>query len=102
MNQSPQILELMKLKNIGESMAELLVSIGVDSPEKLKIVGAKEVYLRVFEKQGWNQTLCSCFLYALEGAITGERWNEIPTKKKEEFKRFSKELRESLSGYRKE
>jgi DNA transformation protein len=93
-----QISEMMKLKNIGKSIAARLVSVGIESPEMLRDVGTKEVYLRFFEKEGWSQSLCPCFLYALEGAITGEIWNEISFEKKEEFKKFSKELRESLPG----
>ena len=98
MSTEQQISEMMKLKNIGKSIAVRLVSIGIESPKMLRELGVKEVYLRFFEKEGWSQTLCPCFLYALEGAITNEKWNEIPVEKKEEFKKFSKDLRESLPG----
>lgn len=96
MSKEQQISEMMKLKNIGKSIAVRLVSIGIESPEMVRKLGAKEVYWKFFEKEGWSQTLCPCFLYALEGAITGEKWNEIPQRKKDEYKKFSKDLRESL------
>ena len=96
MDKAQQVAEMMKLPNLGKVTAERIVNAGVYSPEKLKELGAKEVYLRLFEKEGWSQTLCPCFLYALEGAITGEKWNMIPQQKKKEFKKFSKEVRNSL------
>lgn len=98
-----QISEMMKLKNIGKSIAERLVSIGIKSPEMLRKLGTKEVSLKFFEKEGWSSGfgLHPCFLYALEGAITGETWNKIPFEKKEELKKFSRDLRESLPGYKK-
>ncbi len=98
MDKDQQIAEMMKLPNLGKVTAERIVNAGVDSPAKLRELGAKEVYWRLFEKEGWSQTLCPCFLYALEGAITGEKWNMIPQKKKDEFKKFSKDVRESLPG----
>ncbi len=101
MDKAQKINEMMRLKNIGKSIAVRLVSIGIESPHMLRELGAKEVYLRFFEKEGWSQRLCPCFLYALEGAILGEKWNEISVKKKEECKKFSKDLRNSLPGYTK-
>lgn len=101
MDKAQKIAEMMKLPNIGSVTAERIVKAGVESPKMLRDLGAKEVYLRLFENEGWSQSLCPCFLYALEGAITGERWNEISQGKKEDFKKFSREVRESLPGNRK-
>jgi len=101
MEKEQKISEMMKLKNIGKSIAVRLVFIGIESPHMLRELGAKEVCLRFFEKEGWGIGLHPCFLYALEGAILGEKWNEISIEKKEECKKFSKDLRESLPGYTK-
>ncbi len=98
MEKEQQVRTMMKLKNIGKRIAERLVLAGIETPEMLKKLGAKEVYLMFFEKEGWSQTLCPCFLHALEGAITGERWNEISETKKEDFKKFSRAVKESLPG----
>ncbi len=96
MEKEQQIIEMMKLKNIGKISAERLVKAGIETPEQLKELGAKEVYIRLFEKEGWSQSMCPCFLYALEGALLNEKWNEISMEKKEELKQFSKDLRNSL------
>ncbi len=93
--------ELLKLRNIGKRIAEDLEEIGVYTPEELKKVGPEEVMLRIFEKKGWQKGMCTCFLYALEGAITDTRWNEIPERRKKEFLKFVKELRGSLPSMKK-
>lgn len=98
MNKEQQISEMTDLPNIGKVTAERLVSAGVVSFSMLKEIGTKETYLRLFEKEGWGFGMNPCFLYAIEGAILGERWNEISIEKKEEFKQFSKDLRESFPG----
>ena len=100
MDKKQQFAEMMKLKNIGRVCAERLILAGVESPAMLRELGAKEVYLRLFEREGWSQSLCPCFLYSLEGAITGEKWNEISVEKKEDFKKFSRDLRNSLPAFK--
>ncbi len=91
-------LELKKLPNLGEKSVQRLLEVGVEMPEQLKQLGPEEIFLRIFEKNGWEQGMCSCFLYALEGAITGERWNEIPEKRKKELVAFVHSVRKSLPG----
>ena len=96
MDKAEQIAEMRKLPNLGKVTAARIVSAGVGTPAQLRKLGSKEVYLRLFEKEGWSQTLCPCFLYALEGAIFNEKWNEISEEKKEDFRKFSKDVRNSL------
>ena len=88
--------ELQKLPNIGKTTEEKLLDIEVDTFEELKKLKPEGVFLRIFEKYGWQKGMCSCFLYALEGAITGKKWNKIPEKRKKELCAFVKEVRQSL------
>jgi DNA transformation protein and related proteins len=90
--------DLKKLPNIGEKTMQRLLEIGIETPEQLSELGPEEIFLRIFEKNGWEQGMCSCFLYALEGAITGERWNEISEKRKKELVAFVHSVRKSLPG----
>lgn len=47
-------------------------------------------------KEGRNTRCCNAlYLYALYGAIHDIDWRQIPNARKEEFKRFAAELRES-------
>lgn len=103
MEENQYVHNMMALKNIGKLIVERLVSIGLELLEILRKLGTKEVSLVSFEKKGWSSGfgLHSCFLYALEGVIIGETRNKIPFEKREELKRFSRDLLESFSGYKK-
>ena len=87
----------MKLPNIGSAIADKLISIGVDTPEKLKMVGTEEAFFKEFQRSGWQKGMCSCYLYALEGALTGVPWNKIPQKRKTELLGYVHNLRASFS-----
>lgn len=85
-----------QLRNIGPIVAEKLIKAGIDSPEKLKKMGAKKAYLKILETGGFCGKFHAAYLYALEGAIIDCDWREIPKKTKEEFKAFTQELRNSF------
>lgn len=90
--------QMQKLRNIGPACAEQLVGAGIDTPEKLKKLGAKEAFLQIFTKYAYKNCVNACYLYALHGAIEGLDWREISEEKKIEFKAFTKDVRESLKG----
>lgn len=78
--------ELMEMTNIGKEMAKKLTAIGVDSPEKLIRIGAKQAFLQL--KQEYPN-VCLVHLYTLEGAICNTEFNCLPEEKKKELKEFS-------------
>ncbi len=82
------------LKNIGPTMAQKLVNAGLDTPEKLKKMGAKKAYLRIHQSGGFCGKFHAAYLYALEGAIMDCDWLKIPENKKREYKEFTEELRQ--------
>ncbi len=96
MKNHPQLAELKALKNIGNRTAERLLDAGIDTPAKLKKLGPKEALIRMWSASGGQMCLCSCLLYALEGAITGETWNLIPQTRKDELKKFMTDFRKSF------
>lgn len=77
--------ELTSMMNIGKEMEKKLVSVGIDSVEKLAAFGAKEAFLRL---KG-APSVCLVHLYALEGAIENREFNSLPEEKKKELKEFS-------------
>ncbi len=81
------------LKNIGPTMAQKLVNAGIDTPEKLRKLGAKKSYLRIHQSGGFCGKFHAGYVYALEGAIANCHWLKIPKSKKEEFKKFTQKLR---------
>ncbi len=85
------------LRNIGKKTAKNLESMGVSDLEEMKKIGTEELFFKYFQhKGGWNSGMCTCWLYAIEGAITDTDWWKIPDKKKEKFKKYVKDLRESF------
>lgn len=78
--------ELTSMKNIGKEMEKKLKTVGIDSAEKLREAGAKQVFLRL--KETYPQ-VCLVHLYTLEGAIQNMEFNNLPEEKKKELKEFS-------------
>ena len=78
--------ELKSIANIGSEMAKKLTAVGIDSPEKLARLGAKQAFFRL--KEAYPQ-VCLVHLYALEGAIQDIEFNHLSEEKKKELKEFS-------------
>jgi DNA transformation protein and related proteins len=71
------------LPNIGPELAAQLQKIGINTSEELLRVGAMAAWQRLV-RAGLRDCLNS--LLALEGAIEGVRWQELPIERKEELK----------------
>ena len=78
--------ELTSMMNIGKEMERKLISIGVDSSEKLIELGSKQAFVKL--KQEYPQ-VCLVHLYTLEGAIQNTEFNSLSEDKKKELKEFS-------------
>jgi DNA transformation protein and related proteins len=71
-----------KLRNIGPKSAAWLRQTGIRSQEDLVAVGSLAAYVRV-KRAGFKPSLN--LLYALEGAILGCHWQEIPDERRSEL-----------------
>ena len=60
--------ELSKLPNIGKTVEEQLIKVGINTPDELRTVGAKTAWLKI---QEIDESACINRLMALEGAIRG-------------------------------
>ncbi len=78
--------KLTGMKNIGKEMARKLTAVGIDSPEKLTKMGAKQAFFKL--KEIYPQ-VCLVHLYALEGAIQNTEFNGLSEETKKELKEFS-------------
>ena len=85
-----------ELRNIGPIVSKKLIKAGIDTPAKLKKIGAKKAFLRMFQTGGFCGKFHAAYLYALEGAIQDCDWRALPEKKNKEFKAFTEELRNSM------
>lgn len=77
--------ELSKLPNIGKTVEEQLMQVGIDSVDKLKETGAKAAWLKI---QSIDESACINRLMALEGAIQGVKKTLLPDEVKSDLKEF--------------
>ena len=91
-NEREQALQ-QQLMNIGPTMAKKLVAVGIDSPKKLRAMGAKKAFLRIHEQGQFCGEYNAAYLYALEGAIRNVDWRAIPERLKKEYKQYTARLR---------
>ena len=75
--------ELSKLPNIGKTVEEQLMQVGIDSVDKLKETGAKAAWLKI---QSIDESACINRLMALEGAIQGVKKTLLPDEVKSDLK----------------
>lgn len=59
---------LSELPNIGKEMERQLRQVGIETPEDLRAIGAKQAWLRILAV---DDSACLHRLYALEGAVEG-------------------------------
>ena len=74
--------KLLSLKNIGRTSAHWLSVIGINSYDDLNNLGAVEAY-KLIENRGIRTS--KVLLYALQGALLDQHWNEIPESLKDEL-----------------
>nr|NQU93721.1 TfoX/Sxy family protein [Bacteroidota bacterium] len=74
------------LPNIGKTLAEKLLMVGITNAYDLKFFGSENVILKIATIE--NGGACINMLYALEGAIQGIRWHGLSNERKEELKSF--------------
>lgn len=77
--------ELSKLPNIGKTVEEQLVRVGINTVDELKKIGAKEAWLKI---QEIDESACIHRLMALEGAIEGIKKTMLSDEVKADLKEF--------------
>ena len=87
-----------QLRNIGPRLAAKLVAAGIDSPEKLRRLGAKKAFEKMYADGDSYGDYNAAYLYALEGAIRDCDWLEIPENIKTEYKQYAHRLQEKKRG----
>ncbi len=75
------------LPNIGKTLEDKLNNVGVHTPDDLKKIGSENALIKI---RTVDQSACFNMLCALEGAIQGIRWHNLPDERKEELKEFLK------------
>lgn len=71
-----------KLLNVGPKSAAWLRQVGVRTPEDLRTLGSVASFMRV-KRAGFKPSLN--LLYALEGALLGCHWQQVPALRRSEM-----------------
>ena len=77
--------ELVKLPNIGKTVEEQLLQVGISSADELKKIGSKAAWLKI---QAIDESACIHRLMALEGAIQGVKKTMISDEVKADLTEF--------------
>ena len=81
---------LSELPNIGRVTERQLMDAGIETPEQLMEIGAKEALLRIRLKS--DPEACVRVLYGLQGAIEGVKDSELDGKTKYDLLAFFRTL----------
>lgn len=73
---------LLDLKNVGNTSAHWLNTIGVKNFDELSSMGAAEAYIRI-ENKGIR--VSKVLLYALQGALLDVHWNDLEPSLKQQL-----------------
>ncbi|HCC36097.1 MAG TPA: competence protein TfoX [Ruminococcaceae bacterium] len=77
------------LPNVGKVLEKNLMEIGINTPEELRDIGAKEAFLRI---RLIDPGACLHMLYGLQGAAEGIRYTALSDAAKDDLRRFFNSL----------
>ena len=81
-------MDLIRLKNIGPVSARQLREVGIEDEATLRKLGAIAAYRRL--KHAFPREVSVVMLYALEGALRGCHWNQLPPGVKQKLQAAAK------------
>ena len=74
-------------------MERKLISVGIDTPEKLIELGSKRAFAKLKDAY---PNVCLVHLYTLEGAIYNTEYNRLSEDTKKDLKAFSDSLKNNV------
>jgi DNA transformation protein len=77
--------DVLGLRNIDPAITQWLHEVGINSAEQLRAMGAAPAYRMMRAWRPWSTELV--VLWALEGAITGVDWMDVPPERRAELRR---------------
>lgn len=83
-------MSLSSLPNIGKVIEHQLMEAGIETPEQLREIGAKEALLRI--RRCSDPCACIRVLYSLQGAIDGVKDTSLDEATKKELLEFFRAL----------
>lgn len=84
---------LSELPNIGKVLETNLMSVGIETPEQLRTIGAKEAFHRI--RLHRDPGACLHMLYGIQGAVLGIPDKQLSPDTKQELRAFFHDLKNS-------
>ena len=81
------------LPNVGVRLEEQLNVAGIDTPDQLREVGSREIWLLL---KRMDPSVNLTRLYALEGAVRGVRWHNLDEDTKSALRSFAAQAESEL------
>ena len=94
LRQLRQLRQLKQLKNIGPKLAARMIEVGIDTPEKLRGMGARKAFAAMYKDGDSYGDFNAAYLYALEGAIRNCDWSDVPSSVKDDFRAYANSLQD--------
>jgi DNA transformation protein len=86
---------LTDMPNIGNTLVDKLKTVGIKTPNDLINIGSENAFIRLITI---DPDACINSLYALEGAVQGIRWHDLPDSDKLRLKSFFKSVSKSINN----
>lgn len=90
MKERLKVEKLLDLPNVGKILEKNLTDIGINSPDDLRRMGYKEVFLKI---RKLDPGACLHMLYGIEGAIENIKDNDLSLETKNQLKSFYNNLK---------
>jgi DNA transformation protein and related proteins len=87
---------LAAMPSLGRTSAEMLIEAGILSPEMLRKAGPEEAWRRLRFAHGKRVTIN--FIYAIDIAISGGRWDEMDPDRQEQLKNTAEAIKAEIDG----
>jgi len=87
--------KLIKLPNIGPTLAQKLITVGVKTPQQLQTIGSEQALIKIASLE--NGGACINMLYALEGAIQNIRWHSLSQESKNDLKEIYHQVQKDIN-----
>jgi DNA transformation protein and related proteins len=80
--------QLHEMLNIGPVTAQMLIDVGITTPEQLTEIGAIDAWKRL--RSAFGSQISVIGLYALYGALTQTHWNQLSAEEKLQLREAAK------------
>lgn len=91
--------KISEMRNLGPVCEKDFRAVGIETAAEIIDLGAEDAFIQMLlgrKAVGRSAKCCNAlYLYAIYGAIHDIDWRALPEAKKDQFKAFAKQLRES-------